>query len=116
MKIFLIMILGKVFKMIKRVSPNKRYKIITNSKYFYKKYGVKNPIITDLYRDEEIFGDLWLNKMSIPAVMSFMLRQVDDDIYNPLGVAYYGQIEWSKKNVRLGLKELVFIDELELIK
>ena len=100
--------------MIKRISPKKRYRIITNGNYFYDKYGLKNPIITDLHRDEEIFGDLWLNRMNVPVVVSFMLRQVNDDIYNPLGIAYYGQIEFS--NMKLGLKELVFIDELELIK
>ena len=102
--------------MINRISYNKRYRIRTNSNYFYKKYGIKNPIITKLYRDKVVFGDKWVNRMSVPAVLSFILRQLGDDNYNPLGIAYYGQIEWETTNMKFKLKELVFIDELELIK
>jgi hypothetical protein len=103
--------------MIKRVSPNKRYRIVTESDYFYKKYGVHNPVITNLHRDEDIFGDIWINKMSVPAVVTFMIRQVSDNIYvNNPKPAYYGTIEWNTPNIKFALKELVFIDELELIK
>jgi|TARA_R110000823_G_scaffold309032_2_gene432995 hypothetical protein len=100
--------------MIKSISFNKRYRILTNSEYFKKKYGVNNPIITELNKDEEVFGDKWTNRLYVPAVISFLLRQKDDNIYNKKGIAYYGKIE--NDNIEFGLKELVFINELELIK
>ena len=43
--------------MIKRINPKKKYRIVAKSEYFYNKYGTYNPIITDLQRDNEIFGE-----------------------------------------------------------
>ena len=103
--------------MIKRINPKKKYRIVAKSEYFYNKYGSYNPIITDLQRDNEIFGDVWVNRMRVPAVVSFMIRQVsmNGDIRNTIIPAYYGRIEGTTPNMTFGLKELVFRDELELI-
>jgi hypothetical protein len=42
-----------------------------------------------------------------------MLRQINDNIYNANGVAYYGKIEVPDRLFSLG--ELVFFEELEPI-
>jgi len=99
--------------MTKHINPKKRYRIKTKSSFFKDKYGVESPIITELTRDIDVFGDKWINRQYVPAVLTFMLRQINDNIYNTNGVAYYGKIEVPDRLFSLG--ELVFFDELEPI-
>lgn len=94
-----------------KVKNTKKYKIKTKSLFFKQKYGVESPIITELVRDVDVFGDKWRNRQYVPAVLTFMLRQVTDDIYNLNGVAYYGKIQIPGANINIG--ELVFREELE---
>ena len=92
-----------------KISYDKKYRIKKPSAHFKEKYGEERPIITMLERDKEVFGVSWHEKMTIPAVVAFMLRVLHDNnkeisYTNP---AYYGKV------MPFGIGEIVYKDELE---
>lgn len=95
------------------VKKNKKYIIKTKSKVFKDKYGSESPYIIIEDRDIDVFGDIWEKRKYVPAVLSFMMRQVKDDVFHLGGndTAYYGKIFTDEMN--FGIGELVFKTELE---
>ena len=91
--------------MKKKIKKNTTYKV-KSSKTFKKKYGNESPMILIEDRDKIVFGDIWKNRGYVPAVVSFVVRQLKDDIVD-LGKekVYYGKINY--------IGELVFESELE---
>ena len=95
-----------------RVKKNKKYRIKTKSVVFEKKYKTPHPEIVIEDMDVEVFGDVWQRRQYVPAVVSFMMRQLADDLFEK-GTkerAYYGKV------MPFGIGELVFKSELEEIK
>tara|TARA_B110000902_G_C14257857_1_gene568634 strand:- start:548 stop:844 length:297 start_codon:yes stop_codon:yes gene_type:complete len=89
------------------------YRIKTDGDYFKKKYGEKNPQITIEDTDKNVFGDKWQNKKNTPAVITFMIRIMTNNLIKfEKETAYYGKIKIGL----VGLGELVFKHELEKIK
>jgi hypothetical protein len=99
-----------------KISFDKKYRVKVPSKHFEDKYGDANPMIRMLEPVKEVFGSEWHEKMSVPAIMAFMLRVIHDNnkeiSYST--PAYYGKIFTNDKN--FGIGEIVFKSELEPIK
>ena len=95
-----------------KIKKNTKYKIITDSVVFQKKYKTPNPEIIIEDTDFEVFGDEWKNRQYVPAVVAFMMRQLADGIFDKgeREKAYYGKV------MPFGIGELVFKSELEEIK
>lgn len=95
-----------------KIEKNKKYRIKTKSIVFKNKYKNPNPEIVIEDKDDEVFGDVWQKRKYVPAVVSFMMRQLADDIFEKGDNerAYYGKV------IPFGIGELVFKSELEEIK
>ena len=82
---------------------------IKSSNHFKEKYGKENPEILIEDRDKVVFGDIWKKRQYVPAVLAFMMRQIQDNLHSKENEkVYYGKIGF--------LGELVFESELEKIK
>ena len=98
----------------KKIQPGKEYRLTHKSKYFADKYGIDNPLIIVEDTDERVFGDKWQNRKNVPAVLSFILRMVVDDLTKDAygkDKAYYGKI-YPNGRESFGIGELVFASEL----
>ena len=95
-----------------KIKKDKEYRV-KSSKHFKNKYGEESPVIRIEGRDKIIFGDVWKNRGYVPAVVAFMMRQVNDNLHSKENEkVYYGKIKTD--GILLG--ELVFESELENIK
>ena len=100
--------------MKKKIQLGKDYRLKNESSYFADKYGTAQPLFVVEDTDKNIFGDKWQNRKNVPAVLSFILRMVADnltkDVYG-FDTAYYGKIYPNGLN-SYGIGELVFESEL----
>ena len=94
-----------------KIKKNKIYKIKTESIVFQNKYNSSNIEILIEDTDREVFGDKWQKRQYVPAVVSFMMRQLADNLFekNEEDV-FYGKV------LPFGIGELVFKSELEEVK
>ena len=96
-----------------KIAYEKKYRIKIPSKHFKNKYGDAYPMISMLEPVKEVFGAAWHEKMSVPAVLAFMLRVIHDNNkeISYTTPAYYGKIFTNDEN--FGIGEIVFKSELE---
>jgi len=91
-----------------KIEENKDYRIRGESKYFKKKYGTSNPIITIEAEHTKVFRGWWGMQIGNPACMVYGVRfaceGLPSDSFGSDEV-FYGKIR--------GLGELVHISELE---
>ena len=99
------------------IKPNSKCKVIKESAVFFNKYGTATPKIIIEDRAEVVFGgEKWWEETNNPAILSFLMRSVLEGI-NPDTTtikAYYGKI--FSKGSHFGLGELVWENEIEVIK
>ena len=90
-----------------KIKKDKEYRV-KESKHFKKKYGEENPIIKIEDRDKVVFGAAWQHRQYVPAVVAFMMRQINDNLHSKENEkVYYGKIGY--------IGELVFESELEVV-
>ena len=94
-----------------KIKKDKSYRV-KSSEFFKNKYGIENPLIVIEGRDKVIFGDVWKKRTYVPAVLAFVMRQIQDNLHSKEDEnVYYGKIKFQ--GILLG--ELVFESELEKI-
>lgn len=85
------------------IENGKKYKIKSESKYFFKKYGTYHPEITIEDLAEKVFNGSWMSQVGNPTCMLYGMRAGLEKLPTDNNV-YYGKIN--------GLGELVHISEI----
>lgn len=94
------------------ITPNKKYRVKGNSKYFKEKYGTSNPIIQIEDNWKELTGGSWSMANGNPACMLYAMRAGTEQLEGT-GLIDDDKVFYGKIGV---LGELVHENELEAIK